>query len=130
MQQEISKHLHDIKESITSIYEYLGDNRNFQLFRKNKLLKRGIERELEIIGEATNRILKVDKNIEITHARRIVDLRNWIIHAYDNVDDVILWGIISKDLPLLKEEIEKLTEWLRPRATKYFELYIPEILHC
>ncbi len=63
MQRDILKYLHDIKESIDSIYEYLGDTRDFNDYRSNKLLRRGIERELEIIGEATGRILKIDKNI-------------------------------------------------------------------
>ncbi len=42
----------------------------------------------------------------IENARKIVDTRNWVIHGYDKVDDVIIWGIISKHLPKLKEEIE------------------------
>ena len=108
MQHEILKHLHDIKESIDSIYEYLGDNRDFKEYKTNKLLRRGIERELEIIGEATNRILKIDSSIEISDSRRIVDLRNWVIHRYDKVDNIIIWGIISKDIPRLREQIDKL----------------------
>ncbi|MBI5218602.1 MAG: DUF86 domain-containing protein [Bacteroidia bacterium] len=106
MQREILKNLHDIKDSIDSIYEFLGDKKDFNIYRSNKLLRRGIERELEIIGEATNRILKIDKNIDISDARRIVDLRNWVIHGYDKVDDVIIWGIISRDLPKLKKQID------------------------
>lgn len=108
MQLEVQKYLFDIKDSIDSIYEYLGDNRDFFEFQRNRLLKRGIERELEIIGEATNRILKIDPNIEISDARRIVNLRNWVIHGYDKVDDVIIWGIISRDVPKLREQINKL----------------------
>ena len=69
----------------------MGDNRDFQGYKNNKLLRRGIERKLEIIGEATNRILKIDKNIESSDSRRIVDLRNWVIRGYDKVDDVIIW---------------------------------------
>lgn len=108
MQREILKYLLDIQESVNSIFDFLGDNRDFNEYKTNKLLRRGIERELEIIGEATNRILKLDDNIDIPHSRRIVDLRNWVIHGYDKVDDVIIWGIISKDLPKLKEQIDKL----------------------
>lgn len=108
MQREILKYLFDIQESINSIYDYLGDKRDFNEYKTNKLLRRGIERELEIIGEAINRILKLDKNIEISDSRRIVDLRNWVIHGYDKVDDVIIWGIVSKDLPKLKEQVRKL----------------------
>ncbi|MBN2778410.1 MAG: DUF86 domain-containing protein [Bacteroidales bacterium] len=42
------------------------------------------------------------------NARQIVDTRNWVIHGYDRVDDVIIWGIISIHLPKLKKEIEDL----------------------
>jgi uncharacterized protein with HEPN domain len=108
MQLEIQKYLFDIKTSIDSIDEYLGGNYDFNNYKSNKLLRRGIERELEIIGEAANRILKINPNINIDNARRIVDLRNWVIHSYDNIDDTIIWGIISKQIPLLKEQINEL----------------------
>jgi len=108
MPHRIEKYLYDIKESIDSIDEYLGDKRDFFEYKRNKLLRRGVERELEIIGEAINRILEIDPNIEISEARRIVDLRNWVIHGYDKVDDTIIWGIISRDLPKLKKQVEKL----------------------
>lgn len=110
MQREILKYLLDIQDSINSIYDYLGDKRDFNDYKSNKLLRRGVERELEIIGEATNRILKLDENIEISDSRRIVDLRNWVIHGYDKVDDMIIWGIVSRDLPNLKEQVEKLID--------------------
>lgn len=110
MQLEIQKYLFDIKTSIDSINDYLGDSRDFNAFKANKLLKRAIERELEIIGEAAGRILKIDSNFPIEDARKIVDLRNWVIHGYDIVDDVIIWGIISKQLPVLKSQVEALLE--------------------
>jgi uncharacterized protein with HEPN domain len=110
MKREIKKYLFDIKVSIDSIFEYLGDNRNFFEYQQNKLLRRGIERELEIIGESTNRLLKLDDTIQIENARQIVDTRNWVIHGYDKVDDVVIWGIISNHLPKLKVEIENLLE--------------------
>ncbi len=106
MQLEIQKYLFDIISSIDSINDYLGDKRDFSYYQSNKLLRRGIERELEIIGEAANRIQKIDSNIPIDHARKIVDLRNWVIHGYDKIDDVIIWGIISKQLPILKNQAE------------------------
>ena len=54
------------------------------------------QKEIEIIGEAMSRILKLNPNIQIKNARKIVDTRNWVIHGYDKVDDVLIWGIISK----------------------------------
>jgi len=61
---------------------------------------------LEIIGEAMNRALKLDPNLLIENGRQIVDTRNWVIHGYDKVDDIVVWGIISNHLPKLKQEIE------------------------
>ncbi len=84
--------------------------RDFNIYLSNKLLRRGVERELEIIGEAANRILKIDSSIEIDNARKIVDLRNWVIHGYDKVDDVIIWGIVSRQLPVLKIQVEKILQ--------------------
>jgi len=110
MQLEIQKFLYDIKTSIDSINEYMGDKKDFIEYKKNKLLRRGIERELEIIGEAANRILRIDSTIQIENARRIVDLRNWVIHGYDKIDDVIIWGIVTRQLPLLKRQVEDLLE--------------------
>lgn len=108
MQRNEKMFLSDILNSIESIYEYLGDERNFYQYKSNKLFRRGVERELEIIGEAVNRLLKLDTNIDISYAKRIVSLRNWVIHTYDNVDNVIIWGIINKDLPLLEKQVRKL----------------------
>ena len=51
MQREALKYLHDIRESIRSIEEYLGEQRDFNRYSSNKMLRRAVERELEIIGE-------------------------------------------------------------------------------
>jgi uncharacterized protein with HEPN domain len=110
MQLEIQKYLFDIKTSIDSINDYIGATRDFNVFKANKLLKRAIERELEIIGEAAGRILKIDSMFPIEDARKIVDLRNWVIHGYDQIDDVIIWSIVSKQLPILKNQVEILLD--------------------
>ena len=108
MPRDIKMYLLDISNSIDSIFEYLGNERNFKLYDTNKLIRRAVERELEIIGEATNRIIKINPTIDISNARRIVSFRNWVIHSYDNVDNVIIWGIIDKDLPLLKTQVDNI----------------------
>ena len=71
MKRKIKKYLFDIKISLDSINEYLGEKRNFIEYQNNKLLRRGVERELEIIGEAMNRALKLDPNLKIENARQI-----------------------------------------------------------
>ena len=110
MQLKINKFLFDILTSINSINEYLGDNPSFLDYENNKLLRRAVEREIEIIGEAVNGILKLEPDFEITNARKIVNTRNWVIHAYDSVDNTIIWTIVSRHLPLLKNEVEQLLE--------------------
>lgn len=110
MQHSVKTHLLDILNAIDSIYDYLGEERSLTTDESNKLLRRAVERELEIIGEAVGRILKRDPEINISSSRRIVNLRNWVIHAYDNVDNVIIWGIINKDLPMLREQVLDLLE--------------------
>jgi len=106
MKDELKRYLFDISNAVNSIFEYLGTERNFIIFQQNKLLRRGIEREFEIIGEAVNRILRTEPEIEITNAKRIVQTRNFIIHNYDKVDETIIWGIITNDLLKLNTEIE------------------------
>jgi uncharacterized protein with HEPN domain len=108
MKDEVRKYLFDILTSIESVEDFLGEKRIFADYQSNRLLKRGIEREIEIIGEAISKILKLAPEISITNARRIVDTRNWVIHSYDNVDDIIIWGIVVNHLPKLKQEVTEL----------------------
>lgn len=74
------------------------------------MLRRAIERELEIIGEAMNRIEKLDSTIEISGKRQIISMRNRVIHGYDKIDNEIIWGTIIRHLPTLKTEVMKLLE--------------------
>ncbi|MCP4460058.1 MAG: DUF86 domain-containing protein [Cytophagales bacterium] len=73
-------------------------------------LKRAIERELEIIGEAINRIIKKEPSMidRIEDAQNIVGLRNQVIHAYDNVSDENIWAIVINHLPQLKKDVSGL----------------------
>ena len=107
MDEYIFKCLHDVQESIFSINTFLGEKRNFVEYKGNKLLRRAVERELEIIGEALNRIAKIEK-LEIQFYRQIIGLRNRIVHSYDNIDDELIWTIATRHLPILKIEIENL----------------------
>ncbi len=67
-----------------------------------------LKETIEIIGEAMNRILKVDKDIAITNSRKIVDARNYIIHGYDSLSVDILWSMVINHLPKLKNEVTAL----------------------
>lgn len=108
MSNEIRKYLFDIKLSIESIENFLGENRNFNEYLKNKMLRRAVEREFEIIGEAMNRLNRIDRTVKITSKSQIISMRNRVIHGYDKIDDEIIWGTIVKHLPSLKSEINNL----------------------
>ena len=105
--REEKKFLVDIIEAINSIDDHLDKERILDIYLSNKTKRRAVEREIEIIGEAMGKLLKTNPNISISYSRIIVDLRNKVIHAYDSVDDILIWKIIMKDLPVLLEEAKK-----------------------
>lgn len=108
MEKEIKVWLSDIKQAISEIEQFLPEKKDFQEFQKDLKSKRAIERNIEIIGEAVNRILDQNPKIEITNSRKIVDTRNRISHGYDTVSDDIVWAIVIRDIPKLKVEIDTL----------------------
>ena len=74
------------------------------------MLRRAVERNIGIIGEATNKIDKEYPDIQISNVRAIVATRNRVIHDYAAVTDDVIWKIVINDLPKLKTEVEKLLE--------------------
>jgi len=106
MRLEVQKWLYDILISIESINEFVGDIRMFEAYEADKKTRRSVEREIMIIGEAINRIRNIDPDINITHIQQIVATRNRVAHAYDAVNNAMIWGIVINHLPNLKMEIE------------------------
>jgi uncharacterized protein with HEPN domain len=109
MNEKVLKCLYDIKIAIEEIDSFFNEQTfKFSYYSTNLLIKRAVERNLEIIGEAMNRILREEPNFPIENAYRIVGLRNQIIHGYDMVSDENIWAISINQLPKLKIEIERL----------------------
>lgn len=109
MENEVKSWLYDILNAIMEIESYFLDNpKEFSKYIVDIKTKRAVERNIEIIGEAMSRILKIEENILISNSRKLVDARNRIIHGYDSVSDDVIWGIVIKHLPILQKEIEKL----------------------
>lgn len=109
MDRKIKKSLYDILEHIEEIESYFENTpRQFEIYRTTPLLRSAIHMNLSIIGEATNRILKINSEITISNARQIVGTRNYLIHGYDSLRLEMIWAIIINDLPKLKEEIQNL----------------------
>lgn len=109
MDNNIKAWLFDILSSVNEIESYYIDTpKTFEVYQNDLKTKRAVERNIEIIGEAMNRILKLDSEIVISNSRKIVDVRNRIIHGYDSVSDDVIWGIVIRNLPVLTKEVEEL----------------------
>lgn len=109
MERSVNKTLEDILNAIREIESFFENRpKRYDVYLEDVCLRRAIERNITIIGEAMNRLLKLAPEIEITSARRIVDTRNYVIHGYDSVTDDIMWGIVVRHLPLLKAEVKGL----------------------
>ena len=109
MDEYIEKYLTDILISINEIESYFTKgniNMRYDDFANDTLRQRAIERNVEIIGEAVNRILKIDPAFQLTNAKAIVNTRNKVIHGYDSVTPVFLWGLVINQIPKLKIEVE------------------------
>ena len=111
MDEMIKKYLYDMLQAISEIElaeERFG--RQYEIFENDVIFRKFVERNIEILGEAMNRILKINSEIEITSARKIVDTRNYVIHAYDSLKPDILWAIVINHIPRLKADIQRLIE--------------------
>ena len=98
----------DISISIERIEVFCAELLDFEQFAADLKSRLAIERLLEIIGEATNQLLKISPDTPISNARKIIGLRNRITHAYDDIDEVILWEVVTEYLPILKAEVQAL----------------------
>jgi uncharacterized protein with HEPN domain len=106
MDSEIKTWLYDILQSIGEIDSYFEDRpRRFDQYVADIRTKRAVERDIEIIGEAVNRILKKNNDFELENAQKIIGTRNRIAHGYDKISDDLIWSIVINHLPKLKEEI-------------------------
>ena len=103
MDNEIKTWLYDILQSANEIESYFSDRTKiFEVYKGDLKTKRAVERNIEIIGEAINRIVKRDRNFTIENAQKIIGTRNRIAHGYDKISDDLMWSIVINHLPKLK----------------------------
>jgi uncharacterized protein with HEPN domain len=110
MDLEIKKWLKDIELAISEINSFFPEKKIFSEFQSDVKSQKAVERNIEIIGEALNRILKLKPDIMISDARKIVDTRNRIIHGYDSVSADVIWLIVIRHIPVLEKEVKKLLD--------------------
>ena len=109
MDEYIEKHLIDILNAATEVESYFADApKRFQDFQNDMLRQRAVERNVEIMGEAINRILKHDSDFSLPNSRAIIATRNRVIHGYDSVTTEFIWSLIIRHIPALKKDVEAL----------------------
>jgi uncharacterized protein with HEPN domain len=79
-------------------------------FENDRLLRQGVERNLEIIGEAVGRLSRDDPETaaRIPDFRQIIAFRNILIHGYDILDHAKIWQVITHDLAPLESQVTEL----------------------
>ena len=109
MQLKVKKYIYDVLQAAEKVSRFI-DNKNFNDYKSDDLLKSGIERQFEVMGEALNQLSKIDTLIinKISNYQQIISFRNILIHGYTDVDDRLVWNIIETKLPVLIEEVKGL----------------------
>ncbi len=97
----------DILSSIDRINRYVG-KLSFDEFVNDEMRTDAVVRNLEIIGEAASHIPVTEREkYSVIEWKKIVGLRNILIHAYFGIDFDIVWDVIKNKLPVLEKEIKK-----------------------
>ena len=99
------KYLSDILRAIELIEEFTFSVADFEEYVGDQKTQSAVERQLGIIGEAVNKFEIIHPESSLENSRKIVGFRNRLIHAYDAVDPSMIWTIIKRYLPPLKEEV-------------------------
>ena len=108
MTEKSLKYLSDILMAIALIEEFTSGISDFNVYDKDRKTQSAVERQLAIIGEALNQFKKLEPAVEIQIDKQIIAFRNRLVHAYDSLDNTIVWAIMNKHLKPLKLEIENL----------------------
>ena len=111
MDERCLKLLHDVRQAVDAIQRFCCD-RQLEDYRADLMLRSAVERQYEIIGEALNRLRKLDPTMAagIAECDRIIGFRIVLAHGYDSVDDRISWDVVQNKLPVLEKDIARLMD--------------------
>lgn len=109
MHADAGKLLWDAQQAAERIARFTA-NKRFSDYEADELLRSAVERQFEIIGEAFNRLVKVDVLVaeQIPDLPRIIAFRNVLIHGYATVDNRLVWGVIETNLGPLRSTLDRL----------------------
>jgi uncharacterized protein with HEPN domain len=111
MRPEALKYLYDMQQACRLLARFVA-GKTFEDYSADVLLRSGVERQLTIVGEALNRLMKIEPALAsaVTDARQIVAFRNILVHGYDIVRNDVVWGILETDLAALSRDVDSLFE--------------------
>ncbi len=115
MSDRVAQRLRDALDACVDIGAFVA-GKTFQDYEEDYGLRLQIERLLEIVGEALHRAQRDESALAegIPELRKIVGMRNRIIHGYDAVDDELVWLTATYHIPMLSKTLER---WTRQRPT-------------
>ena len=123
MTEKSKKYLSDVLMAINLIREFTIDIADFNIYDKDRKTQSAVERQLVIIGEALNKLRQIESEIVIENDKQIIGFRNRLVHAYDSIDNSIVWAIINRHLENLKNEIENLAKLIKSSTLFRFMEY-------
>ena len=99
----------DMADAIERINKYAIRGRD--AFENDELVQNWIVHHLQILGEAAAKIsVDFQKQYPDIPWAKIVGMRNILVHDYFGIDTDVVWAVVEKELPELKENINKLVE--------------------
>jgi len=108
MTEKSKKYLADVLIAISLIEEFTASIDSFQAYDQDRKTQSAVERQLVIVGEALNHFRKLEPEIQVENDKQIINFRNRLVHAYDSLDNTIIWVILKKHLVPLREEVKQL----------------------
>lgn len=109
MPRDSRTYLWDARRAADLITSFAA-GKSFDEYLADDLLRSGVERQFEIIGEALNQLAKIAPEIaqSVPELPRIVAFRNILIHGYATVDDALVWQVVTEKLPPLRKQLDEL----------------------
>lgn len=108
MTEESRKFLSDILRAIGKIDEFQEGILDYNHYRSDSKTQSAIERQLGIIGDALRKYRSISTKAISEHDQQIISFRNRLIHAYDDIDNLIVWVVIQKYVPELKKAVQEI----------------------
>ena len=94
-----------ILNAIDRVNRYVK-GKSFEDLQKDDMMYYAVVKNIEIIGEAANLLSsEFIASHPATPWKQVRGMRNYIVHEYFQIDDVVVWGVVSADIPVLRKQL-------------------------